>query len=329
MLLTWTRATSGLVAAAAVVMAPVLAAGPASATYEGNDGRLYFGAFDPAERRSADIFATHMNGEDLKKLTEAGPRRDICPAVSANGKRVALCSDRTGNYEIWTMTANGTGLAQLTTLGGYSVFPDFSPAGTKVAFTHGPPENPDLTGIWEADTSSGAAHRLVPAATAPGLWSDAYPAYSPDGQTVLFVRQKMEIDPAEGFPFPVQGQLWTYDLSSGVTTQLTFDPTLKDQLPDWSPDGSHIAFGADDDVFVMRADGSGLFNLTNSSDSEFGAAWSPRGCWIAFTGGGNGVPSGQRYVQVVRPDGSDRHVVAPTPGLLQAVPAWQPLGSGR
>ena len=116
---------------------------------------------------------------------------------------------------------------------------------------------------------------------------------------------------------------------SWLTTTSTFDATLKDQDPDWSPDGSRIAFGADDDVFVIDADGSGLFNLTSSSDVEFGAAWSPRGGWIAFTGGGSDVPSGQRYVQVIRPDGTDRYVVAPTPGLLQAVPGWQPLGSGR
>ena len=36
----------------------------------------------------------------------------------------------------------------------------------------------------------------------------------------------------------------------------------------------------------------------------------------------------KRYVQVMAVDGG-RRVLAPTPGLLQAVPAWQPLGSGR
>ena len=329
MLITRTRAATAVAALVATVLTPVLTAGPAAATYEGNDGRLYFGAFDPAQRRSADLYSTRMSGDDLKQLTEAGARRDICPTVSADGKRVALCSDRTGNYEIWTMDANGKSLDQLTSLGGYSTFPDFAPSGEAIAFTHGAPDYPDLTGIWVADASSGAAHRLVPAATAPGLWADAFPAYSPDGSTVLFVRQKLEIDPTEGFPFPVEGQLWTYDMSSGTSTQLTFDQTIKDQVPDWSPDGSRIAFGAADDVFVIAADGSDLVNLTSSQAAEFGAAWSPRGGWIAFTGGGGDVPAGQRYVQVVRPDGTDRQVVAPTPGLLQAVPGWQPLGAGR
>lgn len=321
-----TRLAAFVVAAA---MTPLLTCGPASATYDGNDGRLYFGAFDPAQRRSADLYFTHMNGQDLRKLTEAGTHRDICPAVSPNGKRVALCSDRTGNYEIWTMNANGTSLSQLTSLGGYSVFPDYSPSGNEIAFAHGRPDTPDITGIWVANASSGAAERLIPPATAPGLWSDAYPAYSPDGSTIVFVRQRLETDPEAGFTFPVEGQLWSYDLTSHVSTQLTFDATLKDQLPDWSPDGSRIAFGADDDVFVMDANGSNLVNLTHSPAAEFGAAWSPRGRWIAFTGAGGDVPNGQRYVQVIRPDGTDRHTVAPTPGLLQAVPGWQPLGSHR
>ena len=326
-----TRTRAALAAAALVATcgAPVLAAGPAAATYEGNDGRIYFGAFDPAHRRSADMYTVRAGGDDLKQITEAGTQRDICPATSADGKRVALCSDRTGNYEIWTMDANGKSLRQLTSLGGYAIFPDWSPSGDSVAFTYGSATDPDITGIWVADPDTGAAHRLVPAATASGTWADAYPVYSPDGSTVLFVRQRLEFDPVEGFPFPVEGQLWTYDLSSGALTQLTSDAGVKDQVPDWSPDGDRIAYVADDDLWVMDADGSDQVNLTHSANSEFGAAWSPRGGWIAFTGSGGPVPAGQRYVQVVRPDGSGRHVVAPTPGLLQAVPAWQPLGDGR
>jgi hypothetical protein len=56
---------------------------------------------------------------------------------------------------------------------------------------------------------------------------------------------------------------------------------------------------------------------------------SPDGTEIAFTGTGGPVPAGQRYVQVMSADGADRRLPAPTPGLLQAVPAWQPLGAGR
>lgn len=77
----------------------------------------------------------------------------------------------------------------------------------------------------------------------------------------------------------------------------------------------------------MRANGSRQRDVTATPDVvEFGAAWSPEGGAIAFTGAGPDVPEGERYVEVMCADGSHRHVVVPTPGLSQAVTGWQPLG---
>ena len=222
------------------------------------------------------------------------------------------------------MNANGRNLRQLTSLGARSLFPDWSPSGDEIAF--GLQLTDGTSSIWAADAKTGSSHRIVPASTAPGVWADRFPAYSPDGSTVLFVRQLLERN-AAGNLVPVQGQLWLHNLCSGVSTQLTFDATFKDQVPDWSPDGRRIAYGASDAVWVMDSDGANRTNLTGYDGAiEFGAAWSPRGHFIAFTGGGADVPAGERYVQVIRADGNERHSVAPTPGLLQAVAGWQPLG---
>jgi len=64
------------------------------------------------------------------------------------------------------------------------------------------------------------------------------------------------------------------------------------ERPQWSPDGSKIAFmiSTDDghkmlgaDIYVMRADGSGKINLTNSKDRlEMNCSWSPDGKRLAY-----------------------------------------------
>lgn len=64
------------------------------------------------------------------------------------------------------------------------------------------------------------------------------------------------------------------------------------ERPQWSPDGSKIAFliSSDDghrllgaDIYVIRADGAGKTNLTNSSGRfEMNCTWSPDGKRLAF-----------------------------------------------
>jgi Tol biopolymer transport system component len=291
-----------------------LAASPAAATSEGNNGRIAFGAFDANDRRQADIWSARPGEDDLHQLTDA-PGRDICPAFSPDGKYIAFCSDRTGSFEIWVMDANGKHERQVTALRTSSTFPDFSPDGDRLAFSSTPAGGGN-TDLWIVPAEGGAPTQVTD--TPDALEED--PAWSPDGTTILFVRIAGDF---------TGGQLWTRDVATGRESQLTFDPTFKDQTPDWSPDGTRIAYGADDDIWVMDADGSDQVNLTHTPDAEFGTAFSPDGTRIAFVGSGGLVPPGQRYVQTIHTNGTGRHVVRATPGLNQAVPGWQPLGSGR
>ena len=302
--------TGGILGALALACAT---APPAAATYEGNNGRIAFGAFFDSNRQ-ADIWSIRPGEDDLHQLTNA-PGHDICPAYSADGKQIAFCSDRTGAYEIWVMDANGKQERQVTQLGTYAVFPDFSPDGRRLAFS-ARSAGESNTDLWLVPTASGTPTKLTN--TPDSL--EENPVWSPDGTSILFVRIAGDFS---------GGQLWTMDVASGQQTQLTFDPTFKDQTPDWSPDGTRIAYGADDDIWIMNADGTDQVNLTGSPDVEYGTAFSPDGTQIAFAGTGGPVPAGQRYVQTIRTDGSDRRIVAPTPGMRQAAPGWQPLGSGR
>ncbi|MFP4466164.1 MAG: TolB family protein, partial [Candidatus Goldiibacteriota bacterium] len=58
--------------------------------------------------------------------------------------------------------------------------------------------------------------------------------------------------------------------------RLTND-AASDMYPDWSPDGSKIAFTSDrdgnDEIYVMNADGSGQVRLTNDAADDIYPAW--------------------------------------------------------
>jgi|SRR5215216_61747 hypothetical protein len=68
--------------------------------------------------------------------------------------------------------------------------------------------------------------------------------------------------------------------------RLTNNPG-SDWWPDWSPDGSKIAFtilrGGLEEIYVMNAeDGSGQINLSNHPGQDINPSWSPDGTKIAF-----------------------------------------------
>jgi len=99
----------------------------------------------------------------------------------------------------------------------------------------------------------------------------------------------------------------------------------KGQVPDWSPDGSKIAYQGETtgngDIYVMNADGSGQTQLTTAPQREFGTAWSPDGSQIAFVRV-LGTAQTDRAIYLMNADGSNQHML--TQG--SAVPAWQPRG---
>jgi len=310
-----------------------LAFAPVSASYPGAaNGRIAVGVRAPDG--SFNIYAMQPNGAGLTALT-SGAGRHLCPDYTADGKRIAFCSNVSGAWEIWTMKQNGTRQAQLTHFGAFAIFPDFSPDGSKIAFS-GFVDEPQNDQIYVVDATTGLAPvqlTTCPAAE-PDCFSD-YPVWSPDGTKIAFTR-------GDGFDAddnPVNEQVWVMNADGSNAHALTSGADPKDQVPDWSPDGSRIAYSSgqfgSEGIWTMNADGSNQHQLTGCAPGptdpcpagdDFGTAWAPDGSKIAFLRDLTGLGIPDRPVYIMNADGSNPTRITPAQGI-HAVPAWQARGT--
>lgn len=100
-----------------------------------------------------DIALVHHDGTNWCDLTN-DKFFDRYPRWSSDGKKIAFTSDRTGQYEIWTMNADGSNLRQLSfNSPGDASFPLWSPDGTRIFFQRNR-ENVlvDLNRDWASQT---------------------------------------------------------------------------------------------------------------------------------------------------------------------------------
>jgi Tol biopolymer transport system component len=234
----------------------------------------------------------------------------VCLA-RASGGQIAFTSDRGGCPEIWAMSADGSGAAELDATfdsycGAQANGAAWSPDGTKLAFYISRVVWWEPQGIQVMSTD-GSRLSFIPDLTDP--------AWSPDGTRIA----------AAGIPVCGRGGcanagilLMNADGSGRVDVNANFDFE-----PAWSPDG-RIAFTRRDDIgeiFVMNADGTGLTNLTNNPATDDGPAWSPDGTKIAFRSNRRGVYD----LYVMNADGSG--ITALTADTAtEGRPAWSPDG---
>ena len=159
------------------------------------------------------------------------------------------------------------------------------------------------------------------------------PSWSPDGNRIGFAMLKPG-ETQRGF----DSSIAVVDADDGGNLRRLTRPGGPDELnPNWSPDGTQIAFEQNSlfdvrqsDVWLMNADGSAKRQITATRVYETNPVFSPDGTRIAFTGDrDNRRLSKERRgrgfeVYTMALDGSD--IVRVTANRRPDVfPDWQPL----
>lgn len=115
---------------------------------------------------------------------------------------------------------------------------------------------------------------------------DRDPAFSPDGGTMVWSSKRTGID-----------ELWTLDLESNETRQLTHYPEDDASTsthayhagpPTWEPNQNLISYCSrrlgNDSIFTIRPDGTDERQITSDEFDDCYHAWSPDGRYLAYSG---------------------------------------------
>lgn len=92
-----------------------------------------------------------------------------------------------------------------------------------------------------------------------------------------------------------RSHLWIVNIKSGSSNQITEGEDWNDTDPQWSPDGTRIAFvsnrtgkefegNRNSDVWVILPDGTSMKKISDHSESDNSPRWSPDGQIIAYVG---------------------------------------------
>ena len=253
-----------------------------------------------------EVFEVDPDTGSASNLSRSPRSEDRYPCWSPDGQRVAFTSNRSGPYSLYVMDANGDNVKRLVDSTAICYMPSWrsTPDGERIVFgMHG--DKPEMASI-------------KPDGTGLTVLGDGHdPTLSPDGKRICYTG---EVDGGVS--------VFVMDWDGGNKRRVVKEASkVGATFPNWSPDGKTIvySFPVKDalELFLIDADGTNPRQLTRLNQVATPADWSPDGQWISFRLTDERYwsnaekmkkvyeekPTDKRPVWVIRPDGSDAHVI--------------------
>jgi len=226
------------------------------------------------------------------------------------GGMIAFASTRLGgNYEIFTMYADGTHLTNLTNNLGGDSYPEWSPDCSKIVFYSDRSGNNEIytmnnDGTSQLNISNNAS-------------TDYFPSWSPVGDQIAFGSNRRNASYVD---------IWIMNVDGTMPVALTSN-NWHEYGAAWYPTGELIAYHSFQygqwDIFVIDAGGLvAPVRLTTSGGHDVWPAWSPDGQLIAF----ESTRDGNSEIYTMNANGSNQLRRTNNPAIDNN-PTWSPDGN--
>ena len=215
-------------------------------------------AFTSTREGEEHIYVASDDGSQIRRLA-----RGSRPTWSPDGRWIAFNAPNREISELRVIGVDGSGERVVASPGGMSAW---SPDGTKIVFSRGDLFSFPAFSLFVVNPDGSGLTQLLSAdfEDPPGNWLN-YPAWSPDGKSIAFLR-------ANDYMF------WPVYVvnADGSSPRMLKGHDGNVMEPSWSPDGTMLAVGhLSLRIGTMNADGSGLqlYPRVLSFDPDWVTGW--------------------------------------------------------
>jgi TolB protein len=209
-----------------------------------------------------DLFLFVFEGSRLIRLTE-NIGNAFSPSFSPDGKTILFANRASdGPTSLWTVENTGENPKLLYAGPNTIVSADWSPDGNTIAFAMAV-DKPDAYEIFLMNVDATNVRQLTRGLEGIGGSLD----WSPDGKSLLIYAGP-----------PGDKNIFRIDVEAKTAVQLTQGGN--NAACSYSPDGQWIAFNSlrnndQADLFIMRADGSSMRQITDNPEPDWQPNWEP------------------------------------------------------